>query len=308
MEQKSESDEVLDRIKANAVEAERILEILKTNESEVEKLHTSASKDNDAITVALATVKNTLTELETMKTKAEGSAETFTASLKTLKDKADVDASALEAIFSKAALLEGNVESYTKQIETLITDNQSRFVELSNKIEGLLPGATSARLASAFEGRKDAIVTSQLFWKWSFYTSLTVSVVVGYCLLSVYLPLGGDHATAVDWTQFVRGIVPRLLLLSPLFWLAGFSARQLSVRFRLEEDYAHKEALSRAFEGYKREMTTMNDSGGAAANLANAVITALGEAPVRLYDSHISSDSPPEKLKDLLTSTIKPKQ
>jgi len=302
MEQKDESDELLDRIKENAVEAERILEILKSKESEVEKLHTSASNDNNAITEALSQVKDTLNELETMKSKAEVSAETFTASLKTLKDKADLDANALAAISNKAAVLDGNVESYTKQIETLITDSQTRFVALSDKIEGLLPGATSAGLASAFELRKNTIVDTQKSWKRIFFGSLAGSFIGGLCLLSEYLPIVGSSALTFDWTHFIRGILPRLVLLSPLFWLAGFSARQLSVRFRLEEDYAHKEALSRAFEGYKREMSTMNDSSGAAANLANAVITALGEAPVRLYDANIKSDSPIDKAKELVTS------
>jgi hypothetical protein len=57
---------------------------------------------------------------------------------------------------------------------------------------------------------------------------------------------------------------------------------------RLEEDYAYKEAISRAFEGYKREMEKIVV--GDVANptplmkLCMSVLSAIAERPGRIYD------------------------
>ena len=57
---------------------------------------------------------------------------------------------------------------------------------------------------------------------------------------------------------------------------------------RLEEDYAYKESISIAFEGYKREMTQI--AAGDATNptplttLCVNVLKAIAERPGRIYD------------------------
>jgi hypothetical protein len=59
---------------------------------------------------------------------------------------------------------------------------------------------------------------------------------------------------------------------------------------RLEEDYAYKEAISIAFEGYKREMQGI--AAGDASNSAPInklcwnILTAIAERPGRIYDHH----------------------
>ena len=57
---------------------------------------------------------------------------------------------------------------------------------------------------------------------------------------------------------------------------------------RLEEDYAYKEAISTAFEGYKREMEkiTTADSQGAIplTILCTNVLRAIAERPGRMYE------------------------
>lgn len=300
MEENSELQEHLARLNEIVGQAETILTVLTTKRADIDAAQLAVIADKVAIETALSEAKTLLQSIESTKTQSEQSATLAIESLTKLKANAQEEAKELTTLTKKATDLESNVDESTQKIEELISSNSQNFAELTTKIEGLLPGATSAGLAYAFETRRQAISASQRYWKWTFIGSLGSSFVAGLCLLSGYLPFGGGDTSSLDWTQFVRGILPRLILLSPLFWLAGFSAKQLSVRFRLEEDYAHKEALSRAFEGYKREMSTMTESSKVAGDLANVVISALGDPPVRLYDKHISTESPLDKVKDVV--------
>ena len=92
-----------------------------------------------------------------------------------------------------------------------------------------------------------------------------------------------------DWEVISRSLVMRLPIVIPLVWLAVYAGRNYMLSIRLEEDYAYKESLSKAFEGYKREMkdipveditknpTPLN-------TLCVNVLTAIAERPGRIYD------------------------
>lgn len=60
------------------------------------------------------------------------------------------------------------------------------------------------------------------------------------------------------------------------------------ISLRLEEDYAYKEAISTAFEGYKREMEKI--AAGDAVNptpiatLCTNILRAIAERPGRIYE------------------------
>ncbi len=51
-----------------------------------------------------------------------------------------------------------------------------------------------------------------------------------------------------------RSSALRLQIVLPIIWLAIYAGRNYMMSVRMEEDYAYKEAISTAFEGYKREM------------------------------------------------------
>jgi hypothetical protein len=80
----------------------------------------------------------------------------------------------------------------------------------------------------------------------------------------------------------------RLPIMAPLIWLAIYAGRNYMNSLRLEEDYAYKEAISTAFEGYKREMEKI--AGGDAVSLApitilcTNVLRAIAERPGRIYE------------------------
>ena len=81
----------------------------------------------------------------------------------------------------------------------------------------------------------------------------------------------------------------------------------------MEEDYAFKEAVSTAFEGYKREMQAIPPSAGSEVSplvtLCENVLRALAERPGGIYDGRAELITPltpaTSVLKDMMAEYLK---
>jgi hypothetical protein len=86
----------------------------------------------------------------------------------------------------------------------------------------------------------------------------------------------------------LRHFVSRLPLIAPLVWLAVYAGHHHGLALRLQEEYAYKEAVSTAFEGYKREMAGIGSTGPDGQNplttLCENVLRTLGQRPGRIYE------------------------
>jgi hypothetical protein len=71
-------------------------------------------------------------------------------------------------------------------------------------------------------------------------------------------------------------------------WLALYAGRNYMLSLRLEEEYAYKEAVSTAFEGYKRELSGIHGIDGEMQpplNLLCAnVLSAIAQRPGQIYE------------------------
>ena len=74
-----------------------------------------------------------------------------------------------------------------------------------------------------------------------------------------------------DWQK----LLSRTPLFLPLIWLATFSSKQYRQSKRLEQEYAHKEVLTRTYQGYKKEFE--NNDQGQLSNLNKALIVAISK-------------------------------
>jgi hypothetical protein len=173
------------------------------------------------------------------------------------------------------------------------------FESLRQTIENLLPGATGAGLAKAFAERKETINKSLHLWKWSFGFGLGLTLLSAVCVLLFPDFFRPREISVTDgqliWILAVT--IPKVAVLGAPLWLAGFSAKQLAVRFRLEEDYAYKEALSMSYEGYNKQMRNVPET-GVSGVLASMVLAELSKSPVDLYEKRISTESPVESITD----------
>jgi hypothetical protein len=125
------------------------------------------------------------------------------------------------------------------------------YETLKTRINGLLPGATSAGLAEAFHVQKK---TYRLFiWMWSVIFVLTVG---GMIVFGVYFYEGQKET---NFKNTLIEILARLPFFVPAVWLAIFAGKKQNQNTRLQQEYSYKESLARSYEANRREIDKLPD-------------------------------------------------
>lgn len=187
--------------------------------------------------------------------------------------------------------------------EKRVEDLETKLTELNDKAEKLLPGATSAGLASSFLKQKERFGAPQRRWLWTFMTCIALLILVA--APSYWAAVSGTDTT-LNWDRIFLSMAMRLPIVIPLVWLAIYAGRNYMLSVRLEEDYAFKEAISMAFEGYKREMDKIGagdlNNPTPLTKLCLNVLSALAERPGRIYEGHSKDITLTNAAKDALQS------
>jgi hypothetical protein len=242
---------------------------------------TRATEDKASVATAKATVEAGATSVQALQAQVTESA------AKAQSDGAVIAAREVEAksvlqsmteVAATAAHAQGRVEMYEQELATL----KIAFDALHEKTEALLPGATSAGLASAFREQKSRFDQPQFYWLATFITAVVLLLLAGL----VNLPgLGGGPQNNPSWDAILRHIVNRLPLVGPLVWLGIYAGRNYMLALRMQDEYAFKEVLSATFEGSKREMAGIQGPETAVApllTLCDNVLRTLAERPGRI--------------------------
>lgn len=216
---------------------------------------------------------------------AQQAAETATVA-REAKAGADSVAQLVEGLKQK----DGVSRAYQEKLDKLTVSAE----ELRDRIEKLVSSATSAGLANAFEKQKKRFQSPQTQWFWIFI--ICILLLVGVSAPSFIV--GAWVHQAIQWNELLTGMLMRLPVIAPLVWLAIYAGKNYMLAVRLEEDYAYKEALSMAFEGYKKEMTGTADGAPALQALCHNVIRALAEPPGRIYEGKQSAMTPAEEVNE----------
>jgi len=136
------------------------------------------------------------------------------------------------------------IESKNKELSDLNQRYVQEFESRTKEIETLLPGATSAGLASAFADRKRDIQKNQKWW--AFLLIGSAIGIVGF---------GGFSLTS--WGSQIglaSSFAGRVVIIAGLILLEEFARRNFNIISRLAESYAYKEALAKSYFGYKKQM------------------------------------------------------
>lgn len=202
-----------------------------------------------------------------------------------------------EALLKQAQVGEANVRTILEHLsksDEISTGHEKRVEALTQelqrlmeKVEGLLPGATSAGLASSFNKQRSRFEGPQRQWLLTFVTCIGFLVLLG--VPSFLSAIGwSSHPTDQSWTSAWRSVILRVPIVAPLVWLAIYAGRNYMMSLRMEEDYAYKEAISTAFEGYKREMEKIdvdeNQNPTPLTTLCTNILRAIAERPGRIYE------------------------
>ena len=186
-------------------------------------------------------------------------------------------------ILATAAGASAAVVTAREALEALMEDAKKQ----SKVIDSVLPKAASAGLADAFAGRGAKLEKVKWAWLAVFAASLIYLGVVSV-FFTEKLPTGDALWTELLW-RFARA--------APVVWLAWVSIVQYGNIIRVQEDYAFKEATSKAFQGYRDHMEHMQKLEGASGSnaldlMAATTINILGREPLRIYGTSDREASP----------------
>lgn len=151
-------------------------------------------------------------------------------------------------------------DGFKKELETLHTKNKESNEELQNKwegtyntlyqkIEGLLPGATSTGLSKAYQDQKNNYKWPVIIWSSVFGLTVGGMMWFGY----------NFYTETKTFEDSLRHILSRLPFFIPAIWLAIFASKQQSQYKRLQQEYIYKETLAKSYEAYKREIDKLPD-------------------------------------------------
>ena len=167
---------------------------------------------------------------------------------------------------------------------------------LKERIEALLPGATSIGLSTAFEERKKSFKNPKETWRNIFFVSL-----VGLFCVPTYSFITDGLPTDAEFPSSAEGLLVyfmlRLPFTLPFVWLAIYASLRHGQALRLDEEYAHKEALSKSFEGYKKQIYELEGSEqqkNQTLNLIATVVRAIGRNPSMVYKDKPETNTPGE--------------
>jgi hypothetical protein len=132
--------------------------------------------------------------------------------------------------------LKSELESYT-----------AKYDNLFQRIESLLPGATSAGLAKVFEDKVNEYADEAR--KWTKWFLVVVSIISIYYAIYLWLKPVSDSFTGSFLNLFHK--TPFLVF---AVWMLVFIGNRRAESKKLEESYKHKEVMARAYVGYKEHV------------------------------------------------------
>lgn len=166
----------------------------------------------------------------------------------------------------QAGGLSEEITERLKILRELESSNKIRYDAVVEEIQSLLPGATSAGLATAYKEMKESFTDSIKRFEWTFYSSIGLLII-----LSVLSALSFSLSHTEAGFQFAYGFIKyntfdqalrenlfKLPLYGALIWLVFFASKRRSEAQRLQQEYAHKEALAKSYGSYKKQLEDLD--------------------------------------------------
>jgi len=268
-------------------ELDRVLTTTKQHLTTAEGFKNSAQSHADSANQLLSAIRSAKTNADTdlaATNAARKGAEDALATAKRLADRAD-------AVDKRIAEYEDQLKTLKERCETQLT-----------LITDLLPGATAAGLAHAFDDRRKTFL--QPAGRWQLLFVLSVLAIVGLTVLALWHSFTDGAAPTYD--ELFRMWLARLPVMIALVWLALHSSREAALAKRLEEDYGYKAAIAACFEGFKNQVSAVGGSvspDSALARLLKNTLQTIAEPPGRIYDKHALAVTPADEAKEALKVT-----
>jgi len=271
--------------------------------AELDRLQTAATQQateaegqRQRAEAATKAATEVLAEIRTHKTAAEADA-TATASY---RDTAKAATATSKTLADKAEAVEKTIAAYEHRLAEIEAQTKAQL----ETITGLLPGATAAGLAHAFDDRRKTFLKPGVRWQWLFVGSVTSIVLLALTgLWHVY-----QSGASLSWDELARLWIARLPIAGALVWLALHASRESALAKRLEEDYGYKAAIAASFQGFQKQMADLGSSAQGSSPLSTLcgdTLATIASPPGRIYEKHRLTITPTGELAAAAAQAIK---
>lgn len=290
--------------------------VIATKSDHIQQAQEHADKVRADLDRALTAATQQVTETEAQQTSAEATAKkaeelleqiqemvaavaTDRAEISKSRKVSDDSATTSAALADKAESVEARVLAYEKRL----FDFDTQCAKQLETIVRLLPGATGAGLAHAFDARRLTFLKPQGRWQLVFVISVGTVVLLAITgLWHVYF-----SKTVPTYDELGRLWLARLPVAGALVWLALHASHEAALAKRLEEDYGYKSAIASCFEGFQKQMSELEEhvkDNSPLATLCENTLKIIASPPGRIYDSHKLTVSPTDEVKDVAKAAV----
>lgn len=277
---------ILVQIRDSNTEAQREADSISTISNELSSLLESYRASNEQIKQDALLVQKTKTTIETANNEIntlKGQINAQGEEIRTKAEQARANSTTLSDLVQRAQNLLEKLDAQQLSLQDLEKRNQDFFATL----EGLLPDATSAGLASSYNQQKEVWSQPRRFWAGVFLLAMGSLFAVAFLNIGQTGPLTPDN--------FIPYFLARLPYLIAPIWLALYAANKHTIAGRLQEEYRHKETTSMSFEGYKRQLEAIQKaqtSDTPVMKFCDTVIATLAVNPSRVFTERHPDNSP----------------
>ncbi|MBG0507872.1 hypothetical protein I3J13_03780 [Agrobacterium sp. MOPV5] len=198
-----------------------------------------------------------------------------------------------EEIFERATKVGAKIDATSDaaaDARQRMAASEKQAEKLIEKSEQALRGSTGVGLANAFEKRKEGLTWAGAAWVAGLVSALVSAFFIGANrVTALQAVLSNDSPSHIVWMNVVLVVFG----IGGPIWFAWLSTKQIAVNFKLAEDYAFKAAVSKAYEGYRKEAIEIDPA--LQGRLFASALDRLEEAPIRLMEKETHS-SPLQEL------------
>ncbi|MDR2933992.1 MAG: hypothetical protein LBU68_01785, partial [Rickettsiales bacterium] len=178
-----------------------------------------------------------------------------------------------------------------------VSEWEQQYSGLKGKIESLLPGALQAGLAHAYQEKRKSeennLKNGYKSFKWTI-GFLILTAFIQLTIIIIWLFVGKDVVSIFkDMPSITLGLLP---IFAALIWIGVYQNKSLNLTKKLIEEYFHKEASARTFEGLSKQIEELDDdselSNELKIKLLNQTLDTAGKNPSDCITNHEKSDNP----------------
>lgn len=183
----------------------------------------------------------------------------------------------------------------------------TKYNALNAQIESLLPGATSAGLASAYREMKESFDKPIKMASYVYYFSIAL-LLIGFGVFT--LQIGGEYWISFvkfdTWDGVLKGLASKLPFYGTLIWLATVASKRRSESQRLQQEYSHKEALAKSYDNYKKQLEALDGEDKAMQKeFITRAIDAIAYNASQTLDGKHGDAHPTVNMLDKISDTVK---